>query len=57
MNDDEIVRALRSHDGAVMGSVITKYSRLLWKIAADVLHGAGSDEDAEECIADVFIAL
>ncbi len=57
MNDDEIVLALRSRDGAVMSSVITKYSRLLWKIATDVLHGAGSEEDAEECAADVFIAL
>ena len=49
MSDEEIVLALQNRDCAVISAVIAKYSRLLWKIAGEVLHGAGSEADAEEC--------
>ena len=40
-----------------MGHVIDRYARLLWSVAGRVLKGAGSDQDVEECVADVFITL
>lgn len=36
---------------------IDRYSRLLWSVAAPILEGAGSEQDVEECVADVFIDL
>lgn len=57
MSDKEIVSAMKNRDTAVMCSLMTKYTRLLWKVAAEVLNKAGSEQDVEECVADVFIAL
>lgn len=57
MNDEEIIRGIRNRDGAVMAALMTTYTRLLWKVAGEVLCGAGGEADAEECIADVYIAL
>lgn len=37
--------------------LMTKYSRLLWKIASDILLQIGSDADTEEVVADVFIHI
>ena len=37
--------------------IIDRYSRLLWSVASKVLDGAGSAQDCEECVADVFIDL
>ncbi len=36
---------------------IDRYSRLLWSVAAPIIEGAGSEQDVEECVADVFIDL
>ena len=36
---------------------VNKYTRLLWSVAAPVLEGIGSEQDVEECVADVFIEL
>ncbi len=57
VSDEEIIGAIVDRQSDVMDCVITKYARLLWQIANDVLRGMGSEEDAEECVADVFIAL
>ena len=57
MNDEEIIRGICNRDGAVMAALMTTYSRLLWKVTGKVLYGAGGEADAEECIADVYIAL
>ncbi len=37
--------------------IIDKYSRLLWSISTKILYGIGNEQDAEECVADVFIDL
>ena len=57
MNDGEIIRGIRNRDSAVMAELMTTYTRLLWKVTGEVLCGAGGEADAEECIADVYIAL
>ncbi len=36
---------------------IDRYSRLLWSVAAPIIEGVGSEQDVEECVADVFIDL
>ena len=37
--------------------IINKYSRLLWSVSSKILNGIGSEQDVEECVADVFIDL
>lgn len=57
MNDEVLISKLKSRDEAAISHVITKYSRLLWPIASAVLKNVGSQQDVEECVADVFISL
>lgn len=57
MRDEVVIRAIADRDEAAMGSVIDKYSRLLWPVAAAVLSSAGSEQDVEECVADAFVYL
>jgi len=57
LNDEKIITAIRQGDETAIDRVITKYARLLWTIADAVLKNAGSAEDVEECVADVFIHL
>lgn len=57
MNEEGMVSGIRQRDEQAISAVITKYSRLLWPIAGAVLKNVGSQQDVEECIADVFIEL
>ena len=57
LNDEAIISGIRCRDDAVINHVITKYARLLWPIADAVLKNVGSEQDTEECVADVFIEL
>ena len=57
MKDEAILSGIQNRDEKVISYVITKYSRLLWPVAAAVLKNVGSEQDVEECVADVFIHL
>lgn len=57
MNDKEMVRAIKNGDEAAIARAMQKYSRLLWSIAGAVLINAASEQEIEECVADVFIYL
>lgn len=57
MNEKLAIAGVRDRDGCVINEVITKYSRLLWPIVSAVLKNVGSEQDVEECVADVFIDL
>lgn len=57
MNDEAVVSGIKRRDEQTINQVINTYSRLLWPIAAAVLKNVGSEQDVEECIADVFIDL
>ena len=57
MNEEAIIRAIRDGDEAAVGQVIDRYSRLMWSIVSAVLKNTGSEQDVEECVADVFIYL
>ncbi len=57
MNDEKIVNAIKAGDEGAIAQVMDKYSRLLWSVVSAVLKNAGTEQDAEECVADVFISL
>lgn len=57
LNDETIIRAIRDGDEAAIGQVMDRYSRLLWSVVSAVLHNTASEQDVEECVADVFIHL
>lgn len=57
MNDEELIRRIADRDGTAMAYVVEKYSSLLWKVTSGVLCGKGSESDAEECLADVYVSL
>ncbi len=55
MTDANAIRLIRSGDEKAIAAIMNKYSRMLWKTAAKIL--TSSEEDIEECVADVFISL
>lgn len=57
MNDEKIIQAIRNGDEAAIDHVINKYSKLMWSIVSAVLKNIASEQDMEECVADVFIHL
>ena len=57
MNDITAISGIKNRDERIINEVIVKYSKLLWPIASAVLKNVGSEQDVEECIADVFIDL
>ncbi len=57
MNDEKMINAIRCGNEVAIGEAITKYSKLMWSIASSVLHNVASDQDIEECVADVFVYL
>lgn len=57
VQDREIIEKLKNEDGQAISDIMARYERLLWKIVNAVLGRSGSIEDAEECVADVFIEL
>lgn len=57
MSDEKIINAIKNGDETAIEQVMDKYSRLLWTVASAVLKNVASEQDVEECVADVFISL
>ena len=57
MTDITAISGIKNRDERVINEVIVNYSKLLWPIAAAVLKNVGTEQDVEECVADVFIDL
>ena len=57
LSDEKLIKAIRNHDQEAMARLITKYSKLLWKVVGHILQSAATVQDMEECIADTFIDL
>ncbi len=57
MQEETMISGIQRRDEEAMNHVINKYAKLLWPIASAVLKNVGSEQDVEECIADVFIDL
>ena len=57
MQDKKLAEELEKRNEAAMSRLIDQYAKLLWSVAGAVLHGVGTAQDVEECVADVFIHL
>lgn len=57
MKDENVILGIAAKDEAVIAYVIEKYSRLLWSVVYPILSHVASEQDMEECVADVFIYL
>lgn len=57
MNDTIAITGIKNRDERVINEVIVKFSKLLWPIVSAVLKNVGTEQDVEECVADVFIDL
>ncbi|MBQ7360362.1 MAG: sigma-70 family RNA polymerase sigma factor [Lachnospiraceae bacterium] len=57
MKDEKVILGIEERDEQTMAYVIQKYSRLLWKVVYPILGVSSSEQDVEECVADVFIQL
>ena len=57
MTDITAIAGVKEKDERTINEIMVKYSKLLWPIAAAVLKNVGTEQDVEECVADVFIDL
>ena len=57
MNDMTAISGIKNHDERIINEVIVRFSKLLWSIVSAVLKNVGTEQDVEECVADVFIDL
>lgn len=57
MEQTALARSLRRRDPRVYEQLMKDYGRLLWTIVSGILTGAGTREDVEEVISDVFVEL
>jgi len=57
LQDKKLASELEKRNEAAMSRLIDQYAKLLWSVAGAVLHGVGTAQDVEECVADVFIYL
>lgn len=57
MTDEEIAKRLRQKDVHIFDYIMERYNKLLWVVVGNILEKAGSPEDIEDCISDVYIKL
>ncbi len=57
LDEQELIQGLRARDPLSLEALINRYSRELFYFARLILAGAGSVQDAEECLSDLFIAV
>ena len=54
---DKLITRIRKRDESAYLQLIEKYSRLMWKVAHDILKDAADASDIEDCISEVFYKL
>lgn len=57
MTDEEIAKRLPQKDSHIFDYIMERYNKLLWVIVGNILEKAGTSEDIEDCISDVYIKL
>jgi RNA polymerase sigma factor (sigma-70 family) len=57
LDEQALIQGLRARDPISLEALINQYSRELFYFARLILAGAGSAQDAEECLSDLFIAV
>ena len=54
---DKLIERVRNRDETAYIQLIEKYSRLMWKVARDILNDSADVADIEDCISEVFYKL
>ncbi len=57
MTEERQIHALRKRERRAYEELIEEHFRLLWTVTSGILYPAGTREDVEEVIGDVFVAL
>ena len=57
MTDKEISKKILKRDMGVFDYLMDTYNKLLWLVVGNILEKAGTAEDIEDCISDVYLKL
>ena len=57
MNDNELIQELLAGNQDAFSYMIDTYSKLLWVVVGGILGNAGTTQDIEECISDVYVQI
>ena len=57
MSDNELIQKLLNKEQNAFSYMIDTYSKLLWVIVGGILGNAGTTQDIEECISDVYVQV
>ncbi|HEY7350729.1 MAG TPA: sigma-70 family RNA polymerase sigma factor [Ktedonobacterales bacterium] len=57
LDEQQLIQGLRERDPRTLEALITQYSHELFYLARLILAGAGSPQDAEECVNDLFVTV
>ena len=57
IHEKRLIERIRRGDAEALEEAVTAYSRLVWTVVVGILGPALPREEAEECVADVFIEL
>lgn len=57
MRDEKVLAEIKERNEQTICWIMEKYSKLLWSVADSILKNVGTQQDVEECVADVFISL
>ena len=57
MTDKEISKKIQKGDMSVFDYLMDNYNKLLWLVVGNILEQAGTTEDIEDCISEVYLKL
>jgi RNA polymerase sigma-70 factor (ECF subfamily) len=57
IDENNFVLELKKHNKKALDFLFNNYKRLVYKVVLSVLKDRSSEQDIEECVADVFIAV
>lgn len=57
MDEAKLMELVSIGDTQAYIQIMEKYNKLLWVIVGGILNKAGTSEDVEECISDVYLSL
>ena len=57
LNDNELIQELLAGNQDAFSYMIDTYSKLLWVVVGGILGNAGTTQDIEECISDVYVQI
>lgn len=57
LDEPQLIAGLRARDPGSLEAIINQYSGELFYLTRLILNGAGSEQDAEECLNDLFVVI